>query len=74
MTNTIANGYDDNGNPLEAGFYVVYYEDCKRHPLGVSGAIQCGEIAEYDGVTFWGETFWGESGELIDPDYAHKLI
>ena len=73
MTNTIANGRDDNGNPLEAGFYVVYYEeDCE--PLGFSRTIQCGEIAEYDGETFWGETFWGELGELIDPDYAHRLI
>ena len=58
MANTIANGRDDNGDPLEAGFYVVY---C----AGASGAIQCGEIAEYDG-----ETFWGESGEPIDADYA----
>ena len=70
MTNTIANGRDDSGNPLVPGFYVVYYaEDCENNPLGAIGAIQCGEIAEYDG-----ETFWGELGEPIYADYAHRQI
>ena len=73
--NMIGNGLDDAGNALKHGkTYALYtFADCSNNPDGYLGAIQCGELGEYDDTE---GMFLDARGEPIDsmPEFAHLQI